>query len=90
MPAEGESDTGFFCFNPIKLNGWLRAMQESGDGRGPGTGEFNLLPVIPRAAAQGLVLTPRVMSREETIGVNCLEDAALAEKFLRRTDVIQT
>jgi hypothetical protein len=46
------------------------------------TGEFNLLPVIPLAARQEVVLTPRVMRLEETVGVNTREDAAIAEAFL--------
>lgn len=90
MPAEGESDTGFFCFQPAKLKGWLQSMRASGKGRGARTGEFNLLPVIGVAAGEGgLVLTPRVVSREETVGVNCVEDAAIAEAYLRSADAVQ-
>ena len=87
MPEEGESDTGFFCFNPVKLGAWLKSMAAAGEGRGARTGEFNLLPVIARAATEGVVLTPRVISYEETVGVNCQQDAEIAEAFLRRTDV---
>jgi bifunctional N-acetylglucosamine-1-phosphate-uridyltransferase/glucosamine-1-phosphate-acetyltransferase GlmU-like protein len=85
MPERGESDTGFFCFRTavlVRLLGKLRASPRS---TGNGTGEFNLLPVIPLAASQGVVLTPRLMSVEETVGINSPEDAAAVEEFLRRT-----
>ena len=85
MPERGESDTGFFCFRTpvlVRLLGELR----NAPANGRGTGEFNFLPVIPLAASQGLVLTPRLMSVEETVGVNSAEDAGGLEQFLRRTD----
>jgi bifunctional UDP-N-acetylglucosamine pyrophosphorylase/glucosamine-1-phosphate N-acetyltransferase len=85
MPARGESDTGFFCFRTavlVRLLNELRTLAASGRG----TGEFNFLPVIPLAARQGVVLTPRLMSVEETVGVNSAEDAGGLEQFLRRTN----
>jgi len=84
MPARGESDTGFFCFRTpvlVRLLEDLRRMPANGRG----TGEFNFLPVIPMAARQGTVITPRLMSVEETVGVNSAEDAGGLEEFLRRT-----
>ena len=84
MPERGESDTGFFCFRTsvlVRLLGELRAAPATGSG----TGEFNLLPVIPLAARQGVVLTPHLMSVEETVGINSAEDAGVLEEFLRRT-----
>jgi bifunctional UDP-N-acetylglucosamine pyrophosphorylase/glucosamine-1-phosphate N-acetyltransferase len=84
MPDRGESDTGFFCFRTAVLMRLLEDLRrERASGRG--TGEFNFLPVIPRAARQGIVITPRLMSVEETIGVNSAEDAGELEEFLRRT-----
>jgi bifunctional UDP-N-acetylglucosamine pyrophosphorylase/glucosamine-1-phosphate N-acetyltransferase len=92
MPATGESDTGFFCFRAARLAALLEAMRAEGAGAGNATREFNLLPVIPRAAraADGSrVLTPRHMSVEETVGINSLPDATLVEEFLRRLDGCQ-
>jgi len=84
MPARGESDTGFFCFRTSVLIQLLEKLRAA-PATGRGTGEFNLLPVIPLAAHQGTVLTPRLMSVEETVGVNSAEDAGVLEEFLRRT-----
>jgi len=90
MPETGESDTGFFGFRTSRLAELLHTMRAEGRGSGGGTGEFNLLPVIPRAAlAGGRVLTPRHMSVEETVGVNSAPDAKLVEEFLRRFDGCQ-
>jgi bifunctional N-acetylglucosamine-1-phosphate-uridyltransferase/glucosamine-1-phosphate-acetyltransferase GlmU-like protein len=76
MPAEGESDTGFFCFRTARLHGWLEELRET-NARGNATGEFNFLPIIPLAAHAGVVITPRIMTLEETVGVNSREDAEL-------------
>ena len=84
MPMRGESDTGFFCFRTpvlIRLLSDLRNVPA----KGRGTGESNFLPVIPLAARDGMILTPRLMSVEETVGVNSPGDAAGLEEFLRRT-----
>jgi bifunctional N-acetylglucosamine-1-phosphate-uridyltransferase/glucosamine-1-phosphate-acetyltransferase GlmU-like protein len=79
MPERGESDTGLFCFRAEALRRLL-AIQR---GAGALTGEFNLLPVIPLAASLGLsVITPRLMTLEETVGVNSTGDAAILEAFL--------
>jgi HAD superfamily hydrolase (TIGR01509 family) len=82
MPPEGESDTGFFCFRTDALRGWLEQMRHDDAALGRDTGEFNLLPVIPLAARQGRVLTPRHMRVEETVGVNSAGDAGRVEDFL--------
>jgi len=83
MPTEVESDAGFFCFRTATLRVLLDRLRSSPGETGRRTGEFNLLPVIPLAARDGLVLTPRIMSIEETVGVNSSGDAATAERFLR-------
>ena len=85
MPERGESDTGFFCFRTAVLIRLLSEPRASPRPTGNGTGEFNLLPVIPLAARQGVVLTPPLMRVEETVGINSPEDAAAVEEFLRRT-----
>ena len=85
MPARGESDTGFFCFQTQVLRRLLVDFEEQAGARGSRTAEFNLLPVIPFAAETGhTVLTPHVMDVEETIGINTRADAERVEAFLRR------
>jgi bifunctional UDP-N-acetylglucosamine pyrophosphorylase/glucosamine-1-phosphate N-acetyltransferase len=81
MPAEGESDTGFFCFRTASLRRLLAELRQTA-ARGDATGEFNFLPVIPLAAREGVVITPRVMTLEETVGINSREDVAVVEPFL--------
>lgn len=83
MPAEGESDTGFFCFRTDRLRRFLAELRGDAGAQGNATGEFNFLPVIPLMAREGAVVTPRIMTIEETVGVNSREDAALVEPFLR-------
>ena len=81
MPQSGESDTGFFCFETGALGRLLDRLRAESS-LGTATQEFNLLPVIPLAARQGVVLTPRVMRLEETVGVNTSDDAAIVEGYL--------
>jgi bifunctional N-acetylglucosamine-1-phosphate-uridyltransferase/glucosamine-1-phosphate-acetyltransferase GlmU-like protein len=83
MPEMGESDTGFFCWRSARLRSLMDQMRAAGSGMGKGSREFNFLPVIPLAAKEGLVLSPRVMRVEETVGVNSSRDAAGVEEFLR-------
>lgn len=82
MPAEGESDTGFFCLRPATVLPALAALRSSQEATGGATKEFNFLPVIPVLARQATVLTPRLMSLEETVGVNSSGDADQLEHFL--------
>jgi bifunctional N-acetylglucosamine-1-phosphate-uridyltransferase/glucosamine-1-phosphate-acetyltransferase GlmU-like protein len=87
MPERGESDTGFFCLRTGDLRRLLAQLREMPGESGRSTGEFNFLPLIPLAARQGLtVLTPRLMTIEETVGINSAEDARAVEVFLRDTD----
>jgi bifunctional UDP-N-acetylglucosamine pyrophosphorylase/glucosamine-1-phosphate N-acetyltransferase len=84
MPSEGESDTGFFCFRTEALRELLAALRRQPEQAGSMTKEFNLLPVIPFAAQQDrLVLTPHLMSVEETVGINSPEDAQRLQGYLR-------
>src|SRR5262245_35924015 len=84
MPARGESDSGFFCFNTDRLARLLKDARASGLAAGSRTREFTLLPVIPVAARGGLVLTPGIVRLEETVGVNSPEDARAAADVLAR------
>ena len=84
MPARGESDTGFFCFRTEALRELLGELRRQPGETGSLTREFNLLPVIPLAARQDrVVLTPHVMSIEETVGINSADDARRLESHLR-------
>jgi bifunctional N-acetylglucosamine-1-phosphate-uridyltransferase/glucosamine-1-phosphate-acetyltransferase GlmU-like protein len=84
MPDEGESDTGFFCFRAAALRLLLRELRGAEGPAGAATGEFNFLPAIPLAARRGTVVTPHLMTLEETVGINSTGDAALVEEFLRQ------
>jgi bifunctional UDP-N-acetylglucosamine pyrophosphorylase/glucosamine-1-phosphate N-acetyltransferase len=86
MPSTGESDAGFFCFRTARLRRLLEHLRADTAGIGSSTGEFNLLPVVPLAARDGLVLTPRLLCLEETVGINAVQDVARVEAFLRRSD----
>jgi bifunctional N-acetylglucosamine-1-phosphate-uridyltransferase/glucosamine-1-phosphate-acetyltransferase GlmU-like protein len=84
MPERGESDTGFFCFRTGDLRRLLADLRRVPDRSGASTGEFNFLPVIPLAAQAGLsILTPHLMTVEETVGINAAADAGTVEAFLR-------
>lgn len=84
MPPTGESDTGFFCFRTEALRNLLGELRQQPGQTGSLTREFNLLPVIPLAAQHGrTVLTPHIMSVEETIGINSADDASRLESYLR-------
>jgi bifunctional UDP-N-acetylglucosamine pyrophosphorylase / glucosamine-1-phosphate N-acetyltransferase len=86
MPEEGESDTGFFCFDTQTLRQLLGEIRREPGQEGCSTKEYNFLPVIPFAAQRGLeVLSPALMTLEETVGINCAADAAAVEAFLRNS-----
>ncbi len=86
MPKQGESDTGFFCFDTRTLRQLLGGIRREARQEGRSTKEINFLPVIPFAAQRGLeVLTPAMMTLEETVGINCAADAAAVEGFLRNS-----
>jgi bifunctional UDP-N-acetylglucosamine pyrophosphorylase/glucosamine-1-phosphate N-acetyltransferase len=86
MPAEGESDTGFFCFRSQVLRELLERSHEIGEAKGRRTGEFNLLPLIAvRGREPGAVITPRLMRTEETVGINSPDDVRIVEEFLLRS-----
>jgi bifunctional UDP-N-acetylglucosamine pyrophosphorylase / glucosamine-1-phosphate N-acetyltransferase len=78
MPATGESDCGVFFFRSIALRRLLAELQRNGAGMGGRTGEFNFLPALPLAGRlAGSLLTPRIMTEEESIGVNSRQDAEI-------------
>jgi bifunctional UDP-N-acetylglucosamine pyrophosphorylase/glucosamine-1-phosphate N-acetyltransferase len=86
MPEEGESDTGFFCFETQTLRRLLAGLRRQPAQEGRATGEFNFLPVIPFASHQGLeILSPGLMTLAETVGINSAADARAVEDFLRNS-----
>jgi len=87
MPEEGESDTGFFCFETQTLRGLLADLRRAPGQEGRSTGEFNFLPIIPLASCRGLeIISPELMTLGETVGINSVADAAAAEAFLQSSN----
>jgi bifunctional UDP-N-acetylglucosamine pyrophosphorylase/glucosamine-1-phosphate N-acetyltransferase len=85
MPERGEGDAGFFCFEKDTLAQSLDQMSRLPEGYGASTGEFLLLPGFPLAAQNGLtVLTPSLVSVEESVGVNSPADAEYLDSLLSR------
>lgn len=86
MPEAGESDTGFFCFRVAALRDLFTRMNQDPAQRGRATGEVNFLPLIPLASLDGFtVITPRLMTPEETVGINSVRDIGTIEQFLRNS-----
>lgn len=84
MPDRGESDTGFFCCRAQEMRDMLKDLRRMPELTGASTEEFNFLPVIPLAARRGrTILTPQVVTLEETMGVNSKEDAAWLDSYLQ-------
>ncbi|MEO5953769.1 MAG: NTP transferase domain-containing protein [Chloroflexia bacterium] len=83
MPARGEGDAGFFCFESTVLRQILDQLRHLPEGYGAFTKEFLLLPAFPLAAQSGLtVLTPAFVSAEESVGVNSPADAQYLNSLL--------
>lgn len=83
MPADGESDAGFFAFETAVLRRLWQDHSADVSLSGALTKEQNFLPLIALASAVGLqVLTPQVMTVEETTGVNSADDAEMLTTIL--------
>lgn len=81
----GESDGGMFLFRTGSLFEELKRCQKNGQARGETTGEFNLLQVLPYLDDGGdAFCTLRILSEDETLGINTIEDAEKVEKILAR------
>lgn len=77
----GENDCGTFLFQTDALFDSLRVSPSALVGRR--TGELNLLPIIPRMESVGDgVLTVRVASESEAVGVNTPQDAEFLTEHL--------
>lgn len=80
LPAEGESDSGVFFFRTEALREGIRLLGE-GTALGAVTRELNFLPIFPLMDRMGKkVLTARIMSESESVGVNSRSDAAYLEE----------
>lgn len=83
MPAEGESDAGLFFFDAPTLRRRLGALAGSPESVGARTGESNFLPLLALMDRGGdAVLCPRIVTAEESAGVNSREDARYLESIL--------
>jgi bifunctional UDP-N-acetylglucosamine pyrophosphorylase/glucosamine-1-phosphate N-acetyltransferase len=83
LSARAESDCGLFLFNTRELFRVLTEAKRSRQAIGKKTGEFNLLPLIPLwDRERGNVVALRVVSEDETLGVNTPQEAARVEDIL--------
>lgn len=75
----GENDCGVFCFDSKSLFEVLEREKNIGKN----TEEYNLLPLLPKfQKGESSVLTVRLDSEEETLGVNTVSDAETIERIL--------
>lgn len=88
LPGHGESDAGVFFFQTSALLDGLTMLMESGEAKGKATGEINFLPVFPLIDRAGWkLITARIMSEVESVGIN---SAADAEYLQGRLDITET
>lgn len=80
----GENDGGLFFFTSKDLFKVLKKEKSDDSYYGKNTKEFNLLQVIPKFEEIGDgIFTARVLSEEETLGINTKEEAEAAERILK-------
>jgi bifunctional N-acetylglucosamine-1-phosphate-uridyltransferase/glucosamine-1-phosphate-acetyltransferase GlmU-like protein len=80
LPAEGESDSGVFFFCVDALRQSMDELLLDPRALGRETTEVNFLPIFPLLDAMpGRLITARIMSEEESVGVNTKADAAYIE-----------
>jgi len=80
---EGENDCGMFALRTHSLFDLLGKNRVEDSVLGAKTGEQNLLQLFPEfEKLGGKVTTLRIATEEETLGVNTLEDAKVAEQLL--------
>lgn len=82
MPDVGETDAGVFGLSPEAYTLWLREYAAQAV-PGETTTERNFLPFLPWLAARSTVVTVAVKDAIETLGINTLDDLAVAESHLR-------
>jgi bifunctional UDP-N-acetylglucosamine pyrophosphorylase / glucosamine-1-phosphate N-acetyltransferase len=83
--SHGENDCGLFLFSTSCLYPTLEKARSQGVGVGKETSEFNLVQVLPKfEKGPGSVVTVRINDPMETLGVNTVADAQLAEQELAK------
>lgn len=84
MPEEGENDCGLFLFSTRVLFEELHKASIEHFTKGQKTGEFNLLPLLPMLDKNpGNLACLHIISEEETIGVNNIEEAKILSTILK-------
>ncbi len=80
MPQVGESDSGVFFFRTAPLRNYMARLEQDPAATGAQTAEWNFLPVFPLVDAEpGRLITARIMSEAESVGVNTVADAVYFE-----------
>lgn len=88
MPEKGENDCGLFLFSTKSLFDELLKSKDEIDLKGFKTREFNFLPVFPRFDKEiGNLACLHIISMEETIGVNDINDAKMLSEILKKRNV---
>lgn len=76
LPAEGESDSGVFFFQTAPLREYMGRLEHENAAMGAQTGERNFLPIFPLVDGEpGRLITARIMTEAESVGVNTVADA---------------
>jgi len=85
MPEKGENDCGLFLFSTSALFNELEKADNEGIEKGAKTGEFNLLPLFPRFDKEiGNLACLHIISKEETVGVNNMQEAEMLSEILKK------
>jgi bifunctional N-acetylglucosamine-1-phosphate-uridyltransferase/glucosamine-1-phosphate-acetyltransferase GlmU-like protein len=80
LPSEGESDSGVFFFRTAALRSCLAELLAGERAIGRLTGEQNFLPIFPLIdTGPDQLITARIMSTAESVGVNSRADAEYLE-----------
>lgn len=80
LPEEGESDSGVFFFRTASLQHYLPQLFRHDRAIGSNTREVNFLPIFPLMdSLPGALITPRIMTESESVGVNTAADARYLE-----------
>lgn len=82
MPPVGESDCGLFALQTKQLQAVFHSERERGITLSHATKEWNFLPLLPQfETGEESVKALRLETREETIGVNDVNDARVLEEY---------
>jgi bifunctional N-acetylglucosamine-1-phosphate-uridyltransferase/glucosamine-1-phosphate-acetyltransferase GlmU-like protein len=85
MPEMGQSDCGLFACDTKRLKEIFAGEVARGITLSKGMSEWNFLPLLPQFETGGdSIKALRLVSLEETIGVNDVNDAAVLEAYLKK------